>query len=356
MTENTCFTECLTAEWSWYQLLSYSSYGCHLLVATGLFAWGQGQLRPVGEAPVVTQTPSYLQIADPGLFVRHSQEFVTAMLTGAPAPVWLRTQGCHMSCDIRDELCWSSSFLYNMDSHLSGGTPWMQPLPSVPRERLPWGLWMTWSQHDIHLLPRQEFPGSSMYNLTVAAMPPAIQEERHNGSRSLQRIETGKCWRNPGKERCTPRALTINFGPIPFSHSCQEMKYGCSNISGGPLGEFTKTTLQVDSPSWHLLSDVTYQAFRSGGCYNVAQNLAPGSWLPWDYIWVCLSPAVFQRQQPTLLPSIPSFLSLSHKSLPFLGAFLLRLYCFLCWYFYGLQSSWYKKMYYRKNFRTKITI
>lgn len=57
MTHNTCFTECPTAEWSRYQLLGYSRW--HLLVATRLLAYSQGQLWPAGETPVVTQPSSY---------------------------------------------------------------------------------------------------------------------------------------------------------------------------------------------------------------------------------------------------------------------------------------------------------
>lgn len=79
-----------------------SSYGWHLLVATSLPAWGQGQLWPAGGAPVVTQTPAYPSDRWPwALFVTYSG-ICSSYADRCPSTCWAEDWAatCHLTLDM----------------------------------------------------------------------------------------------------------------------------------------------------------------------------------------------------------------------------------------------------------------
>lgn len=141
-----------------------------------------------------------------------------------------------------------------MDSHLSGGAPWMWSLPPVPSET-PLGLAnarvAAW-----HLFIAQTRISRKLHVQTFSSCcgPCCPGGE----IQCLRHTEMWKCWRNPDKGRCTMRAVTTQlwksafnlfYHPPPLSvTAAKKIKYGCSNTSEGPFGELTMMTLHVDSP------------------------------------------------------------------------------------------------------------
>lgn len=182
-------------------------------------------------------------------------------------------------------------------------------------------------------------------------MDPAVRRKEAMGTGTSRTQEHGNAEGIQTKEDILLELSLLNFGrapwwtcstvPTPYQLQLpRRWKDGCSNISGRPFREFTLINLQVDSPCLHLLSCATYQAAQGWEHGFLAWNLPPRD--PLSYPWFlatlgfhlgvsffsCFSKAIVYT------PGRSCCFSQSHKNLPFLGAFLLRLYCFLCWYFY----------------------